>query len=82
MLAKSLTEIVEYVEKTVINPFIVFLIALAGLVFVWGMIEFLSNAGDSAAQSEGKRKIIWGIVGMTIMVSAFGIINLVGSIFQ
>lgn len=81
-LAQSLEHIVSTIEQKLLNPLIVFLSVLASLIFIWGIIEFIANAGDAEAQTTGRRHIVWGIVGLIIMVSAFGIINLIASIYR
>lgn len=58
-----------------INPLIVLLFTVALLIFMWGMFNFFTKKDDSSALETGKRHILWGIVGMAIMVSVFGIIN-------
>lgn len=45
------------------------------LVFVWGLVKFISNASDVKAQTEGKQLIIWGLVALFVMVSVEGILS-------
>ena len=66
-LGKVVTEIV--------NPIILLLAASAFVVFLWGVFQFVANAGDETKRSEGKRSIMWGLIGMVIIFGAFGIIN-------
>jgi hypothetical protein len=65
------------VNKAIVNPFITLLIALAAVYFLWGMAQFVMNSSDAGSREEGKRKIIWGLVGLAIMVSVYGILNIV-----
>jgi len=51
--------------------------ALALLIFFYGLFQFINKAGDSTSREEGKRKILYGLVGMFIMFSAFGLIHLI-----
>lgn len=82
MFARSLDEIVGVIESQLLDPFIKFLIALAALVFIWGVIQFIASGGNPETQSTGRRHIVWGIIGLVIMVGALGILNLVASIFK
>ena len=62
----------------VINTVIVPLIfALAFVVFIWGVINyFFLHGGDEAKRSEGRQFIGWGILGMVVLLSVWGIVNL------
>ncbi|MCR4333898.1 MAG: hypothetical protein NUV60_02725 [Patescibacteria group bacterium] len=60
----------------IINPIILLLAAVAFVVFLWGVFEFIVHAGDATKRKEGKDAIVWGIVGMVIIFGAYGIINL------
>jgi hypothetical protein len=67
----------------IIQPVIMFMMALAGLVFIWGVVEFLMNqgGGEEKAIASGKQHILWGLVGLLIMVSVFGIMRLIVNTF-
>jgi len=47
---------------------------LALLFFLWGIAKFIFKAGDEKAKEEGKRLMIWGIVGLFVITSIWGII--------
>lgn len=53
------------------------LFAVAFLIFFWGLFQFIKSANDGKARDDGKKKILWGLVGMFIMFSAYGIIKLI-----
>lgn len=66
----------------IINPLILLLAAVAFVVFLWGVFEFIRKAGDEAKRAEGKSAIMWGLVGLVIIFGAYGIINLaLGTVF-
>ncbi|HVM58903.1 MAG TPA: hypothetical protein VMT80_01045 [Candidatus Paceibacterota bacterium] len=65
------------VVDQIINPLILLMAAVAFVVFVWGVFEFIRNAGDAKAREEGQRAIFWGLVGLVIIFGAYGIINVV-----
>jgi hypothetical protein len=49
-------------------------------VFVWGVIEFLGGQnGVGEGAQNGKRHMLWGIIGMFIMVAAWAILKLIAS---
>lgn len=60
----------------IVNPLILLLSAVAVVVFAWGIFEFVYKAADDKAREEGRRAILWGLVGFVIIFGAYGIINL------
>ncbi len=61
-------------NEVILYPLITLMMALALLIFLWGCFEFIMAAGDPGARTTGKKHILWGITGMVIMVSAYGIL--------
>ena len=64
----------------ILEPLFLLLFTLGFLVFVWGVVEFLwgLNAGSREEGKEnGKRHMLWGIVGMFIMFAAYAIVSLI-----
>lgn len=57
-----------------------FVFALA--VFMWGIVKFIRHSGTGENMDEGKQSMVWGVVGMLIMVSVYGIIFFVLNTFH
>ena len=52
--------------------------ALAFLVFLWGMFQtFILGGDDEEKQAKGKQLILYTIMGFVIMVSLWGVVNLI-----
>jgi len=69
--------LLERVVSEVINP-LIYLIFTGGLfLFMWGVAVFVFNLSDESKRTTGKKHMLWGIVGMFIMVATWGIIQLV-----
>ena len=47
------------------------------LVFIWGVITMFVKSGDAEAVGNGKKHMVWGIIGLAIMSGTFGIMNLI-----
>lgn len=75
----TVNSIVPLIVDNIVMPVVELVFVLAILVFTWGMIGFFKNGEDSEERSKGKQHILWGIVGIAIMVSVFGIIRLVAN---
>jgi len=70
----NFTELVgKFVD--IINPLITIMVGLALLVFFKGLIGFIAKSGDAKSHAEGKSLMIWGLVGIFVMVSVFGILR-------
>ena len=65
----------------IINPAILLLFTVATVVFIWGVLKYIKNAGDKAKRKEGQDHMLWGVIGLTIMVGVYGIINLLTGFF-
>ena len=83
--AGQLTPLRTFVQNiiTFMNGTLVPLIfALAFLVFLWGMFKtFILGGHDEEKQSEGKQLMMYAIIGFVVMVSLWGIVNLVANGF-
>lgn len=62
----------------IVGPLVSLLFVLATVVFLWGVIEFISasGSGDDKKIEAGKKHIIWGIIALFAMVSVFGIVGI------
>jgi membrane protease YdiL (CAAX protease family) len=69
------------VLSSIIGQVIVLIAALALLVFFWGIFKFISNAGDATKIEEGRRFMLWGIIGFFVMMSVWGIVQVVYNTF-
>jgi heme/copper-type cytochrome/quinol oxidase subunit 2 len=62
---------------TVVNSLLVITAGVAVLVFFWGLVVFVFKSGDEKSHTEGKNRMIWGIIALVVMVSVWGIIRFV-----
>jgi hypothetical protein len=74
----NLTQLVNLLLG-LINPLLIVLVGLAILAFFKGLIGFLYSAGDVASHKAGKSLMIWGLIGLFVMISFIGIIRLLYS---
>ncbi|HYC83529.1 MAG TPA: hypothetical protein VEB60_03250 [Candidatus Paceibacterota bacterium] len=65
------------VRTEILQPIVGVLFAAAVLIFFWGVVEFIAGAENPKARDLGKQHMIWGVVGLFIMVSVNGILNLI-----
>ena len=62
------------------NTLIPLVFALALLIFLWGMFKFfIMGGGDAASREEGQQLMLWAIIGFVVMISVFGIVNMIAN---
>lgn len=66
--------------KSLLDQLVVFLIALAVVWFIWNTIQYtISDDEDKKAKAKGQ--MIWGIVGIAVIVSIWGLVAILQGIF-
>ena len=70
------------INQFILNPLIRLTFAVALIIFFVGIFQFIRSETASAKRDEGKKKILWGLFGMFIMISAYGLIRLILGTFS
>lgn len=73
----SIDLIVKNITETFIDPIITLFYVLAFLYFFWGMALFVLNSNDQKKRQEGRDHMMWGVIGLFIVFSVWGILNFV-----
>ncbi len=73
--------LVAKLDTYVINPIIALIFAAGLLVFIFGIVEFMweMQGGEATGKEKGKQHMLWGIIGMFIMVGAYAILKIVAN---
>ena len=71
---QNLTEIIGLFTSIGLS-IIPFLGAVAFLVFVWGVARFIRSAGNEKEIKDSKNLLIWGVIGLFVLVTIWGIIS-------
>lgn len=62
------------VLNVVVAPLI---FAFAFAAFIWGVVNyFFLHGSNETKREEGRQFILWGILGMVVLVSVFGFVNI------
>ena len=78
----SVDSFVMNVNRLIINPIIAFLFALALAYFLYGMFQFVSNGENDEKRTIGKTHMIYGLIGITIMMGVWFIMNVILDTFN
>lgn len=73
----AITTFIGSVANHVLNPLIELMFAVAVIFFLWGVFEYFVMPNDPAKRKDGAQHILWGLVGMFIMISVYGLIYFV-----
>jgi|AntRauTorckE6833_2_1112554.scaffolds.fasta_scaffold00021_95 hypothetical protein len=71
----------EIVNETILTPLILLLSGLALLVFMYGGFIYLLNADNEQARAEGKKHMLYGVIGLVVMMSAYAILRILAATF-
>ena len=74
---KAALEASSFVDRlldVIIFPLIGLLSGVAFLVFLWGCAQYIMNAGNDQARSQGRSHIMYGLIGLFVMVSAWALL--------
>ena len=67
---------VDTFNQVFLTPLILLLTAVALLVFVWGGFQYVLNASNEQARSEGQKHMLFGVIGLFVMISAYAIMRI------
>lgn len=68
-----------YIINNILVPV---LFALSFMVFLYGIaLKYIFSSGDSAKVAEGHKLLLWGIIGFVVMISVWGLVNIVANSF-
>lgn len=69
--------LITKIKSEIVDPVISFLFILGLLYFLYGVYELVRGAESEEARATGRQHIMWGVIGMFIMISFWGIMNLI-----
>lgn len=76
-LPDNVAILINNFSNFILKPITGLLFVLATAVFLWGVVEFIwKSDSDTDSRKTGQQHIMWGIIGMFIMVSVVAIINI------
>ncbi|MFA5830670.1 MAG: hypothetical protein WC878_02455 [Candidatus Paceibacterota bacterium] len=76
----NIDQLLEKIYTYILNPFIGFLFVVATILFLYGVARYYLSSNPSDREI-AHRHIIWGLIGMFIMISVFGIMRLIVGTF-
>jgi hypothetical protein len=76
-----------YIASTILyiinNILVPLLFAVAFIVFLYGVAQsYIFSRGDPEAVGKGHKLILWGLIGFAVMISVWGLVNVVANTFN
>jgi|SRR3989338_6228967 len=66
---------------SILNTIIPFLIVLGVVYFVFGVITYMIGS-DEEAKKKGRNRVIFGIIGLAVIVGLWGLVNIITKTFN
>lgn len=74
----KLQNLFDFVSCVVNNSIIPLIFTLAVAFFIYGVVQFMLNDSNEEKREKGKQYMVWGIIALTVMVSVWGLVKIVG----
>ncbi len=71
------TELIKKINGAIVNPIIFVMFACALFMFLWGVRAYITGADNQEVRQKGANQMLWGIIGMAIMMMTFGLIRII-----
>lgn len=73
--------LIKNISTHIANPIIVVMFTCALFLFLWGVRAYISGADNQEVRMKGANQMLWGIIGMAIMLMTFSIIRIILATF-
>lgn len=71
-----------FIMMDILSQVIILLFAFAVVFFLYGIMKYISSADDEENRKKGRSIMIYGIIGLFVMVSFWGIVNILINTFE
>ena len=71
--------VVNPIVTNVVLPIVMLAFAVATVVFIYGVLQMVLHPVDAEAHRKGRVSMVSGLIGLFIMMSAWGIITLISN---
>src|SRR3989338_2380332 len=74
-------DLIIYVVNIINDALIPLIFAIAVVLFIWGVVQYVINAQDTEKKAKGRQFMIWGIIALAVMISVWGLVRILGTPF-
>ncbi len=69
------------INDAILFPLIALMMAIALLMFLYGAFEYVKGASNDGDRETGKRHLLYGVIGLLVMLSAYSILAIAAGTF-
>jgi len=79
----TLAGVVTTINTTIVKALGTLFMSMAVIAFFWGIVQYIWGIREGKLDkiAAGNQFMVWGLIGLFVMFSVYGIINYAGSIF-
>ena len=77
--AATFASLVGKVTGGLASSLIRLIFALAFVYFFWGVVQYVLYPDDEGKKDKGRDMMLWGIIGLVVMFSVYGLIRVVSN---
>ena len=74
-------QVLQKVIDQVFGPLYQLVVGIAVIYFFYGVFKFVLDMNDPEKKNKGKEHLLWGTIGLFIILSVGGILKLFNSVF-
>ena len=79
----NISDVGSFIINTINGILVPVIFAIAFIVFLWGAFQtFILGSGDAKVKENGKNLMLWGLIGFFVMVSVWGLVNILTGTFS
>jgi hypothetical protein len=79
----NVSDVGQFIINMINNVFVPVLFAVAFIVFIWGAFNtFILGATSEETKEKGKSLMLYGLIGFFVMVSVWGLVNILTGTFN
>lgn len=68
--------------RSLVDSIIPLFMVVAVAIFLWGIVKYITASGDEEKAKSARGYIIYGLIGLFVMVAFWGIIKIVAETFD
>ncbi len=77
----NFSQLVTTVINSVLNPLVLLIVGVALVTFLWGVVKYMGKSEDKD-RAEGRKLMVYGLVALFVMVSVWGLVNVLVHTFN
>ena len=77
----TVNSLLNGIVGTILQPLVELMFVVALAIFFLGIIEFIMTSSTDEGREKGKKNILYGVIGMFVMFSVYGIIAIITGTF-